>query len=215
MSWDARAKAADANDDDDIIVIDNLKRENVVIDYVWGDLVPFREFRDIRQLSTAEKQQAPKYLKPQDLRKKAIEAWMPKTYAGNFSEYNYDTKKVETVKKIVGLWDFAFKLLAIFRPEIAATKNYDAKNFLTTRICLNEGYQDGFCCCLAAIMCRCIQKARAAGHGINSGWFCCKCNPTACAIVHSVFHRHDIVSNYKERDDLAPMGYVLSKKTGK
>ena len=186
-----------------------------MIDFVWHKNTPFREFRDIRQLTKAEKQQTPKYLKPADLRKKAIEAWHPKTYKGKFSEWNYKTKQLEITVKCVRLWDFSFKLMAIFRVEIASSKNFDAKNFLTSHICMNEGYDEGFCCRLATIMCHCMAKACSAGHGINAAWICCKFNPVQCAIVHNVFHRHDLVSNCEERNDVAPEGYIVSQKTGK
>ena len=80
---------------------------------------------------------------------------------------------------------------------------------------MNKGYEEGFCCHLGALMCRCIPKARAAGHGINSALFCCKDNPTICIVVHSVFHRHDLVTNMEDREDLAPEGYVLTKRSTK
>ena len=212
LSWDERAKAANANDDDDIVIIDNLKRENVVINFIWDKNKPFREYRDIDQLSVAQKKEAPKYLKPADLRKRAIEAWHPTLYKGKFSQYNHQTKQLEIVVKCVGLWDFCFKLLAIFRPEIASSKNYDIKTFMVSRICLNEGYIEGFCCRLSVGHCRCVGKCRAAGHGINIAWICCKFNPVQCAIVHSVFHRHDLVTNCTERNDVAPDNYVTSYK---
>lgn len=211
LDWRSRAIAADADEDDDIIVVD-LKRESVVIDFTWSKEKPFREYRNIDQLTVAQKKDAPKYLKPADLRKQAIENWHPTRYKGKFSQYNHETKQLEVVVKRVGLWDFCFKLLAIFRPELASSKNHDVKTFMVSRICLNEGYNEGFCCRLAIGNCRCVSKCRIASHGINAAWICCKFNAVQCAIAHSVFHRHDLVTNCTERNDVAPSGYVTTYK---
>ena len=83
---------------------------------------------------------------------------------------------------------------------------------MVTRICLNEGYDEGFCCRLSVGFCRCMSKCRSIGHGVNGAWICCKFNPVQCAIVHSVFHRHDLVTNCSERGDVAPDDYIVSYK---